>query len=299
MKKSFENLHRLVKNARKGVIGLVGAAAPEVLRAARMAVEEDTAVPILIGNTNKMREVAAAEHLDLDGIRTEHAKDDPEAAFIAMEMVRNGEAEALLKGRILTRILMKEGYRKGLRRDGRLMSHVTLIEVPRFKKPILVTDSALTPYPTFEQRIQIIKNAVDVMRRLGVEEPRVAILSASEEINDKIPCSLDAARLADLNLPGGELESFGIIEGPLDLGCALDEETARIKGVSTNVAGKVDILVAPDIVSANLLSKSLIYLADGQVAACVVGGNVPIGMVSRASPAKDKYNALLLTMACR
>jgi phosphate butyryltransferase len=110
---------------------------------------------------------------------------------------------------------------------------------------------------------------------------------------------VDAARIAEMGRPGGPLESVGAIEGPLDLGCAIDAETARIKGVRGETVGRADVIVAPDIVSANVLSKAFIYLGRGDLAACAVGGVVPIGMVSRASNARDKHNALLLALACR
>jgi len=174
-----------------------------------------------------------------------------------------------------------------------------MMEVAKVGRPFLVTDGAITPYPTFEQRVMMIENAVDVMRRLGVHEPRVAVLSASEEVTEKIPCSVDAVRLVEMNKPGGRLANCGIIEGPLDFGSALDDHTAKIKGASGEVTGKADILLAPDVVSANMLCKAMIYLADAKIAACVVGGTVPIAMVSRASPVHDKYYSLLLAVACR
>ncbi len=269
------------------------------MRASRRAVDEDIAEPVLIGNSSRMEQIALEKGISLDGLTIHNVKNDHEAAALAARMVREGDLGALVKGRIPTWILMQEGLRSGLRKGPGLLSHVTLIEVPRFNRPMLVTDSALTPYPSYEQRIEIIKNAVEVMRRLGVANPKVALLSASEEVNEKIPFSVEAARIARLNAPGGELESHGVIAGPLDLGCAIHAETARIKGVNGPVVGDADILVTPDIVAANVLSKSLIYLAEGAVAACVVGGAVPIGMVSRASPVLDKYHALLLTLACR
>lgn len=296
---SFDFLSRLVKERERCSVAFVGAAAGEVLEAAEMVAKEGIAEPILVGDRAQTKRIAADRDIDLFGMEIVDASDDREAASVASDMVAQGTAQALMKGRTPTWILMKEGLRGGLRRDDRLLSHVTLVEVPSFERPILVTDSALTPYPSFAQRIQIIENAVEVMRVLGVRAPKVALLSASEEVNEKIPFSIEAGEIARMNLPGEPLESCGVIAGPLDLGCAIHPETARIKGVEGPVAGDADILVTPDIVAANVLSKSLIYLAGGAVAACVVGGAVPIGMVSRASPARDKYNALLLTLAIR
>lgn len=296
---SFESLAKIVSTREACRVAFVGAAAPEVVGAARQAAEDGIAVPVLVGNETEITKIAQAHGIDLDGLAIASVHDDASAAVVAARMVREGEVQALMKGRIPTWVLMQEGLRGGLRHSDRLLSHVTLVEVPGLGRPILVTDSALTPYPSFDQRIQIIKNSVDVMRRLGVREPKVALLSASEEVNEKIPFSVEAAAIAEMNRPGGELESVGVIAGPLDLGCAIHEPTAKIKGVTGPIVGDADILVTPDIVAANVLSKSMIYLAGGAVAACVVGGTVPIGMVSRASPVEDKYNALLLALACR
>jgi phosphotransacetylase len=296
---SFDHLTRIASARGSCPVGFVGAAAHEVLGAARRALDNGIASPILIGDGDAIERAALSAGISTAGMSVEDAPDDQAAAVVASRLVRDRAVGALLKGRIPTWILMQEGLRSGLREGDALISHVALIELSGLGRPLLVTDSALTPFPTLEQRVELIRNAVTVMRRLGVATPRTALLSASEEVNERIPTSIEARRIAEMNAPGGPLESLGLIGGPLDLGCAVHPETARIKGVTGPVAGDADILVAPDIVVANTLSKALIYLAGGSVAACVVGAAVPIGMVSRASPARDKYNALLLALACR
>ncbi len=296
---AFENLARLVGQHNKCHVGVVGAAAEEVLRASRRAFDEGMANPVLVGNVANMRRIADECEIDLAGLRLENVENDEAGARLAAGLVKSGEVQALLKGRIPTWILMKEGLNRGLRNGGGLLSHVTLIHIPLHNRLLLTTDGALTPYPTLRQRVVMTRNAVEVMIKLGVPEPRVALLSAAEEVNERIPVSLEARQIAEMNRPGGELEGCGIIDGPLDVGSALESSIAQIKGAHGPVAGKADILVGPDIVCSNALTKALMYAGGGDIAACVVGGAVPIGMVSRASPAEDKYRAMLLAMALR
>jgi phosphate acetyltransferase len=295
----FGDLIALASAKGRGRVAVVGAADPAVLAAARRASDTGVAEPILIGAPDAIRAAAAAGGVDLRDLTLLPADDERGAASAAAALVRTGEIEAILKGAVHTSTLMQVGLREGFKREGRFVSHVALIDVPQLGRTIAVTDSALTPYPTLEQRVEIVRNAGEFAKRLGTTRPMIALLSASEEVNPKIPSSIDAARIAEMARPGGPLEGVGAIEGPLDLGCAIDAETARIKGVGGEVVGRADVIVAPDIVSANTLSKALIYLGHGDLAACAVGGSVPIGMVSRASPTRDKLNALLLALACR
>jgi phosphate acetyltransferase len=280
-------------------IAVVGAADPEVLRAVRIALDEGVAEPILVGAGDAIRAAARAGGIALDGMAIVDAGGDREASSCAASLVRAGEVDALLKGSVATSALMQVGLREGLKREGRLVSHIALVELPGERRALAITDCALIPFPSFDQRVEIVRNAAACLSRLGVARPKVALLSASEEVNPKIPSSLEAARIAEMARPGGPLAGIGAVEGPLDFGCAIDGRAARIKGVAGEVAGCADVIVAPDIVSANTLAKAFAYLGGSPVAACAVGGAVPIGMVSRASHAEDKYKALLFALACR
>lgn len=296
---NFEMLGEIARIKGSARIVVSGCAEPDVLVAALRAREEGLAEPVLVGNPELTHAAAALRGLDLSGVELVSAYTDQEKAELSFDAVRRTGAEVLMKGLIATSTLISVGLKRGLRREGRILSHVSLLQVESLGRVVLTTDGALLPYPTFEQKIDIIKNAVAVLRALGTNEPKVAILSASEEENPKIPCSVEARALSDESRVGGRLHGHGIIEGPYDLGCALDSHTAKVKGVSGPVSGAADILVAPDIVSANLLTKAIIYLAQAPLAAAAVGGTLPIAMVSRASLAEDKYRGLLLALACR
>jgi phosphotransacetylase len=285
--------------AGRGRVAVVGAAEPEVLRAVRRALDAGLADPILIGDADAIRAAARAADVALEGMQIEPAADDRGASSRAASLVRGGEVAALLKGTVATWTLMQVGLREGFRGEGGLVSHIAVVDMPRGDRSIALTDCALIPYPTFEQRVEIVRNAATCLARLGVERPKIALLSASEKVNAKIPCSVDAARIAEMAGPGGPLEPLAAVQGPLDFGCAVDAHSAAVKGASGEVAGSADVIVAPDIVSANTLAKAFVYLTGSPVAACAIGGAVPIGMVSRASFAEDKYKALLFALACR
>jgi phosphate acetyltransferase len=280
-------------------VAVVGAADPEVLRAVRTALDGGIAEPILIGAVDAIRAAAREGDVALDGMAIEVAEGDREASACAASLVRGGEVDALLKGSVTTTALMRAGLRGGLKVEGRLVTHIALVELPGDGRALAITDCALIPHPTFAQRVEIVRNAAACLSRLGAARPKIALLSASEEVNAKIPSSIEAARIAEMALPGGPLAGLGAIEGPLDFGCAIDRHAAEIKGVRGDVAGCADVIVAPDIVSANTLAKAFAYLGGSPVAACAVGGAVPIGMVSRASHAEDKLKALQFALACR
>ncbi|MCU0662578.1 MAG: phosphate acyltransferase [Myxococcota bacterium] len=295
----FADLRERAQHKGTARIVVAGCGEPDVLEAALRARDEGLVEPLLVGQRDLTERAAADRGLDLMGSPFYPANTDQEKAVLAFDLAERHRASVLMKGLISTSALMSVGLRSGLRRKGRIVSHVSLLEVGILDRVLMTTDGALLPYPTFEQKIDIIKNAVDVARALGIDQPKVALLSASEELNGKIPCSLEAHKLSGEARPGGRLEGYGVIEGPYDLGCALDSHTATLKGVTGPVTGAADILVAPDIVAANLLTKAIIYLAKAPVAAAAVGGTMPIAMVSRASPAQDKYHGLMLALACR
>ncbi len=294
----------LVAKARKKEsrnLVIVGAHEAKLLKAVARAVSDGLAAAILLGDSGEIFRIAETEGIDLTSYTIEHIPDPHNAAEAAMEMVRGGTAGALMKGKITTSELMHIALASGLRREGRLLSHISGIEHPVLGKDklILLTDAGLVTYPTLAQRVQIIRNAVDVMRCHGVSNPHVAALSLSEGIDNKIPSSVDAAKLKEMNSPGGELEDIGVIDGPLDLFSALDANSAALKGIESTVAGRADILHCSDAVCGNAMSKAIIYFAkDSRTGGCVVGGTVPVILLSRASSADDKYYSILMGLSC-
>ena len=293
----FDTLLERVRRGPRRRMAVAGAGERAVLAAALRAADERIADPILIGDGREIERLARELGVSPDRLEIDHRASDALTAARTVERIREGDAAVVMKGRVHTATLMREGLRGGLRPPGAILTHVALYGGSRFRRPLAVSDAALIPEPTFEQRLAIVRNAVFAMRRLGIAEPRVALLAASEEVDDKFPASVDAARLAAQNAPGGLLEGCGVVEGPMDLGAAVDAHTADVKGVRGRVAGRADVLIAPDLVSANLLGKAVIYFAEGRVGGCVIGAARPIAMVSRASPPEDKLRSILFAVA--
>jgi phosphate acetyltransferase/phosphate butyryltransferase len=241
-------------------------------------------VPILVGPEAKIRAVAAAESVDLSPYALVATRHSHEAAERAVAMARAGEAEALMKGSLHTDELMAEVVAKetGLR-TARRISHVFVVDLPTYARPLFITDAAINIAPDLDAKRDIVQNAIDLARVLGVERPRVAILSAIETLNAKIQSTLDAAALCKM-AERGQITG-GVLDGPLAFDNAVSEEAARLKGIESPVAGHADILVVPDLESGNMLAKQLEYLTEAQCAGIVLGARVPIVLTSRADSA--------------
>jgi len=295
----FEDLERAVKTRAPRSLVVIGAHEENVLRGVARAAAEGIARPVLVGDRAQIERIAAREGIDLHDCAIEDVPDLDGAAMAAMEMVRAGEVGALMKGKITTPNMMHIGLKNGLRREGRVLSHLAAFDSPRLGRLLIVTDSGIIPYPNLEQRVQIIRNAVEAMRSLGTPDPLVAVLAATEDVSERIPISMDAARLKEMNAPGGELEGCGVIDGPMDFFAAVDPEAAKVKGIGGEVAGRADILHCPDVVSGNLMGKAATFFpGEIRTGGCVVGGAVPIVLLSRASSADDKYCSILLALSC-
>lgn len=252
----------------------------ETLLEAINAAEANLIVPILVGPVSKINAVAQAEGLDLSPyqiISTEHSH---AAATQAISLVHSGEVQALLRGSLHTQELMREVVNKyrGLRTERR-MSHVAVVDVPDYPRPILITDAAINIYPTVEHKRDIVQNAIDLARMLGVRKPKVAILSAIGRINPKVESTIVAATLCKM-ADRGQIKG-GIVDGPLAFDDAISIEAAAVKNIESPVAGQADILVVPDLETGTMLTKQLEYLAGAQTADIVMGARVPIILTSR------------------
>ncbi|NYH21084.1 bifunctional enoyl-CoA hydratase/phosphate acetyltransferase [Paraburkholderia bryophila] len=251
------------------------------LRGAVEASEAGLIVPTLIGPEGRIRRLAASLELDLAAFRVVDAPHSHAAAAKAVELVRAGEADALMKGSLHTDELLEEVVRKdtGIRTERRL-SHVFIMDVPTYPKPLFITDAAVNIFPTLEQKADIVRNAIELAHALGIALPKVAVLSALETVTSKIPSTLDAAalcKMADRGQIGG-----AIIDGPLAFDNAISEQAAAIKHLNSPVAGDADILLVPDLEAGNMLAKELTYLAKADAAGIVLGARVPIILTSRA-----------------
>jgi len=259
----------------------------ESLRGPVLAFQAGIIEPILVGPENKIRAIAEEFSLDLSGIRIVNAAHSHDAAAIAVSLVRTGDAEALMKGSLHTDELMSEVVSRanGLRTNRRI-SHVFVMTVPTYHRPLLITDAAINIAPTLEEKVDIIQNAIDLAHIIGIPEPKVAILSAVETVNPKIQSTLDAAALCKM-ADRGQITG-GILDGPLAFDNAVSIVAAKTKGIQSAVAGYAEILVVPDLESGNMVAKQLEYLANALTAGIVLGTRVPIVLTSRADSAETR-----------
>ncbi|HUW70823.1 MAG TPA: bifunctional enoyl-CoA hydratase/phosphate acetyltransferase [bacterium] len=254
------------------------------------------AEPILIGDLEAIRKIAADIGADLAGVRMIEEKDYAAAAAAAVALVRTGEADVLMKGVLDTSILLKAALNKetGIN-AGKLTSHVAVMESPHYHKLFIVTDAAINIAPDIQAKLDIITNAVKVSRALGVDRPKVALLAAVEKVNyDKMPCTVDAAIITQMNRRGQIKDC--VIDGPLALDNAISAESATIKHIVSEVAGDADILVAPDIEAGNVLYKSLLDLGGAHGAGIVAGAAKPIVLTSRADSRDTKLASIALAI---
>ena len=251
------------------------------LRGAIEAAELGLITPILVGPRVKIEAVAAQCGKDISRyqlVDTPHSQSSAEAA---VQLAREGKAELLMKGSLHTDELMSAVVSRetGLR-TGRRISHCFVMDVPTLNRAIIITDAAVNMFPTFEDKVHIIQNAIDLAQALGKPKPKVAILSAMETINPKVQTTIEAAALCKM-ADRGQITG-GILDGPLALDNAINLRAAQIKKIDSPVAGLADILIAPDLEAGNMLAKSLSFLADADAAGIVLGARVPIILTSRA-----------------
>jgi phosphate acetyltransferase len=243
--------------------------------------------PILVGPEAKIREVAAKGGHDLAGVRIVDAQHSHEAAAKAVALVRQGEAELLMKGSLHTDELLGAVVARetGLR-TARRISHVFIMDVPTYHKVLIITDAAINIAPTLEDKADICQNAIDLAISLGVARPKLAILAAVETINSKMPATLDAAALCKM-ADRGQIKGAAL-DGPLAFDNAISSDAARIKGIKSEVAGDPDILLAPDLEAGNMMAKQLSFLANADSAGLVLGARVPIVLTSRADSVRAR-----------
>ncbi|HVZ35057.1 MAG TPA: bifunctional enoyl-CoA hydratase/phosphate acetyltransferase [Polyangiaceae bacterium] len=253
----------------------------ETLRGPLEAARRGLIIPILVGPEAKIRAVADAEKIDLSGCRIVPTEHSHAAATKAVAMARAGEVESLMKGSLHTDELMAAivPSATGLR-TARRISHVFVLDVPSYPRPLMITDAAINIAPALEDKVDIVQNAIELAQTLGVPLPKVAILAAVETVNSKMQATLDAAALCKM-ADRGQITG-GVLDGPLAFDNAINEQAAQTKKIVSPVAGQADILLAPDLQAGNMLAKQLQYLAGADAAGIVLGTRVPIVLTSRA-----------------
>ncbi|MEL6450007.1 MAG: bifunctional enoyl-CoA hydratase/phosphate acetyltransferase [Pseudomonadota bacterium] len=258
--------------------------APEeeaALDGALIAADETLIDPILVGDAAEIAQTAKALGRDIAAFEVVHAPDHEAAAARAVELVHEGRAQAVMKGHLHTDTLLRHVVKRaGGLRTGRRLSHVFVMDVPGLDHMLAITDAAINIAPDLTAKQDITQNAIDLMRALGVDTPRVGVLSAVETVNPAIPSTLDAAALSKM-ADRGQITG-GLVDGPLAMDNAIDISAARRKGIKSLVAGKADVLVAPNLEAGNMIAKELTFLAHAEAAGVVIGAQVPIILTSRA-----------------
>ncbi len=263
----------------------------EVLCAVEEARQLGLTTAILVGDEEKIRQVAEGCSIPIEKYEIVHVPDPVEACKTAVTLVREGRADVLMKGLVDTAVVMKEVLQGGTGlRTGRLLSHVAVFEVPGFDRLFYLTDAAMNIAPTLEEKKHIILNAVEVAHALGNPDPIVCCVCAVEKVKAKMPATIEAAALAEADLPGCQ------VIGPLALDNAISAEAARRKGISDPRAGRGDILLMPDIEAGNVMYKALVFLGKARNAGIVVGAKAPIIMTSRADSHRSKLYSIILAL---
>lgn len=282
------------KRTRKMVVA--SAHDEDVLEAVKNAQSEGIIVPILVGDAEKIIEICKKIDFDISNIEVIDLPDIYEAAAKSTALIRKGKAEILMKGLLSTGTLLKAVLDKELGlRKGALLSHVAVFESPYYHKLLGVTDAAMNVEPDLEGKIGIIKNAVEVFHNMGIANPKVAIVGSVETINPKMEATMHAATISMMNY---RKQITGcIIDGPLAIDGAVSKKASELKNITSDVAGDVDIILAPDINGANILYKSMNFLGGATAAAVIMGAKVPIVLTSRGDTEKSKFLSIALAAA--
>ena len=265
------------------------------LAAAVDAAAKRLIIPILVGPVSRIREIADKAQIDLGTIEIVDARHSHAAAAVAVQLVREGKAELLMKGSLHTDELLGAVVARetGLR-TARRLSHAFIMDVPTYHKVLIVTDAAINIAPTLEEKVDICQNAIDLAHAMGVALPKVALLAAVETVTSKMPATLDAAALCKM-ADRGQITG-ALLDGPLAFDNAISKEAARTKGINSEVAGDPDILLAPDLEAGNILAKLLSFLGNSDSAGLVLGAKVPIILTSRADNARAKIASCAVAM---
>lgn len=291
--RSFNDVIKYAKERGPKIISVACSQDKEVLIAVDMAKKEGIANAILVGDIEKTKEIAKELNIDLDGYELIDEKDLAQASLKAVSLVSEGKADMVMKGLVDTSIILKAVLNKevGLR-TGNILSHVAVFDVKGYDRLFFITDAAMNLSPDLQGKKQIIENACVVAHALDIEEPKVAAICAKEKVNPKMQDTVDAKDLEEM-CANGDIKGC-IVGGPFALDNAVSEEAAKHKGISHPIAGKADILLAPDIEAGNILYKSLVFFSETKNAGVIVGAKAPIILTSRADSEETKLNSIAL-----
>ncbi|MCL1996715.1 MAG: bifunctional enoyl-CoA hydratase/phosphate acetyltransferase [Defluviitaleaceae bacterium] len=292
----FDDLQKMVQSKKDARVAVASAQDKHSLEALRDLREQFDMQYMLVGDGKEITRLSQDVGLDLSGVDIIEAQSEEEAAADAVALVKKGEANLLMKGKLQTATLLKAVLNKetGIR-HGTLMSHIAALESPAYDRLMYITDGGINPAPDYSQKKGILLNAIGFLHKLGYESPNVAALAAVEKASEKVPGTQDAFLLGKESETG---EILGCtVEGPISFDLAISKVSAKIKGFESKIAGETDIFLAPDISSGNILAKALQYLGNAKMAGCVIGAKVPIILTSRGATAEEKYLSFLLALA--
>lgn len=294
MSKGFDEIISKVNQLELKKVAVSVAQDSEVLEAVKAAKERGIAEAILVGDEEKIRAIAAEIGMNVDEFEIIHEADPIEASLKAVKLAHDGKADMYMKGLIDTKNFLKSVLDKevGLR-TGSALSHVSVFEVPTIDHLLFLTDVAFMTYPTLEDKVNIIKNTVPVAKACGVAVPKVAPLAAVEVVNPKMPVTVEAYELTQMN-ERGEITDC-IVDGPLSLDLSIDPEAAKHKGATDRkIQGDADILLFPDIHAGNLVYKAMVHMVDVKVGCILTGTKVPVILTSRSDTFETKVNSMAL-----
>jgi len=291
--RNFDEMQEIAERIGKKKVVIALAHDEVVLNAVEHCRKKGVIQPILIGDTRKMREIAASGDYDLAAAELIDETEGNRAAEIAVGLVRQGKADLIMKGKIQTADLIRAvlDRKMGIRTE-RLLSQVNIHYAPGMERFIFVSDAAINISPNLEQKAAICRNAIGVAHALGIPEPKVALLTAHEAVNAAMPATVEADALAMMN-KRREI-SGAVLDGPIALDVALDTSAAVKKGIYSPIAGQADILIAPNIEAANILTKAITYFGQARNAGIIIGAGVPIILLSRADNSDTKINSICL-----
>jgi phosphate butyryltransferase len=292
--KTLEELRQHAIEIGPKKISVANPAEDEIFHALIEAYRQKIIIGYLVGNPDVIVPLAKKFQIDLKDFKIVPAMSEEAAAATAIKLVRDKEADFLMKGTVSSATYLKAVLDKetGLRKPDHLLSHVAIFEIPEFSRLLLITDVAVNIKPDVDEKAKIIDNAVKVAHVLGLEKPKVACVAAIEKVNPKLQSTVDAAELAKMAKAGRFPNAF--VEGPFGFDNAIDSYSAEIKGITGDVAGKADILLTPDMDSGNMVYKTLTILAKSLVASILVGTTAPVILTSRADSAHSKLLSLAL-----
>lgn len=292
--KSYSELiYKLQSVKEKKRVVVVCSEGAHTLEAVFKAYNDGIVTPILVGDKEKTIKILEDLNFNYDNIPIYDEKNVVMSAKKAVSLINEGKADFMIKGKIKTAELLRVIVKKdeGLRTNN-IMSHISMFEVPKYHKLLFVSDSGMNPEPDLEMKKEIIKNVIAFAEKIGVEMPKVAVLSSAEVVNEKVKESLEAEKIKEMYL-NGEFKNC-ILESPISFDLAINKESAKIKDYKSPVTGDADILICPDLVSGNLMSKSMIQFGGAVMTGLIYGAKVPVVLTSRSASTKEKYLSLVI-----